>query len=192
MLENTNLINAQKQIIFTDGSAASICKNKKDKHARGGYSVLFVDGPIKNKVLLGNLDTTISFASNIRAEGMAIIASLETCSDLIEQTEIEIYTDSEFWIKMISTYMPAWEKKKIDFNIKKNPDLTTYLWKLWKAINLQHKIKLVHVYAHNKSGWKTSKNKFEKMCYDNNELADKFAEEARKDLKIGQQVWRDL
>jgi len=180
------------QIIFTDGSAVSKGKNRKDKHATGGYATVFVSGPIADKVLLGKLDTSIEFASNIRAEGMAIIAALENCFAMPEHVIIEIYTDSDFWIKMIEVYMPNWEKKNIDFNSKENTDLTTRLWKLWKEITINHTVKLIHVYAHNKSGWMNSSYPHERFCYDKNNLADKLAEMARTKLQDGEEIWRNL
>lgn len=190
---STNKLSSKpKQIIFTDGSAASMGKNKKNKDARGGYSVLFISGPITNRALLGNLDISTEFASNIRAEGTAIIEALKKCMDIEVRSIIEIYTDSDFWIKMILVYMPKWETQGIDFATKANSDLTYILWDLWKSLQKTHKVKLIHIYAHNKSGWKDSSDPYKKFCYDNNELADKLAEEARKKLNIAEQQWITL
>jgi len=174
--------------IFTDGSAVGkYGKNKKDPTCQGGYSAIFI-GQIEG-YLLGNLDTTKHFASNIRAEGQAIISALHKCFiELKEKTNIDIYTDSEFWIKMILNYMPKWTEKK--FMEKENSDLTIKLWKLWKEINSKHNVKLHHMYSHNKSGLKDSTNQNDQFKYINNELADKLATEARKTLKSGQEIWR--
>jgi uracil-DNA glycosylase len=174
--------------IFTDGSAVGrYGKNKKDSTCRGGYSAIF-SGTIQGQ-LLGNLDISNHFASNIRAEGQAIISALHKCLiELNQKTTIDLYTDSEFWIKMILNYMPKWTEQK--FMEKENSDLTIRLWKLWKEINSKHNIKLHHVYSHNKSGLKNSNNPDDQFKYINNELADKLADEARKTLKSGQEIWR--
>jgi uracil-DNA glycosylase len=181
-----------KQIIFTDGSAVSSSGkksgNKKDANCVGGYAAVFVDGPIKGE-LLGNLDTSTYFASNIRAEGHAFISALSKCNqELTSPAQIELYTDSEFWIKMVQEYMPRWSKEK--FTQKENSDMTQMLWKLWEEIHKKHKVVLHHVYSHNKSGLKDSANEADKFQYTNNELADQLANEARTKLKPGQEVWR--
>lgn len=179
-----------RQIIFTDGSAASKNNrggNKKDAACKGGYAAVFI-GPIKGN-LLGSLDVSGVFASNIRAEGQAIISAFKMCHDeLVEPTQVELYTDSEFWIKMINEYMPKWSDDT--FEKKANPDMTTTLWELWKQINSKHTIKLVHIYSHNKSGLKYSTDLEDKFKYVQNELADKLATEARINLKPGDETWQ--
>jgi uracil-DNA glycosylase len=182
-IENINTIS-----IFTDGSAVGkYGKNKKDVNCKGGYSAIFIG--LINGELLGNLDTSKYFASNIRAEGQAFISALDKCLNILqEKTQINIYSDSEFWIKMILEYMPKWPIDK--FTKKENSDLTIKLWNLWKEINLKHIIKLYHIYSHNKSGLKESTNPDDQFKYINNERADKLADEARKTLKNGEEIWR--
>jgi ribonuclease HI len=78
-------------VYYTDGSASP-------NPGPGGFAVIRNNQP----AILGSEpgDTT-----NIRMEGMAIIAALkdsggETC---------EIYTDSEFWINVITKWAPGWQ-----------------------------------------------------------------------------------
>ena len=185
--DSISLKSVTKQIIFTDGSASSKTNNggnKKDATCKGGYAVVFI-GQIQGN-LLGSLETSQVFASNIRAEGQAIISALEKChQELTLSTLIELYTDSEFWIKMINVYMPKWSDS--NFDQKANPDMTRVLWSLWKQINNTHKVKLIHIYSHNKSGLKNLANMNDQFNYSQNELADKLATEARITLKPGEQ-----
>jgi uracil-DNA glycosylase len=176
-IENNNI---PIQIIFTDGSAKSgMGGNKKDKNCKGGYSAVFVSGEIQGE-LLGCLDTSIIYASNIRAEGQAIISALKKCHEEIDiPHNIQLYTDSEFWIKMLLQYMPKWTDSK--FSKKENEDMTRTLWQLWKYINIKHKVFLFHVYSHQ------SKDEF-KIKYNN--YADKLADEARKTLSSGKEIFR--
>ena len=54
-------------------------------------------------VVLGSEKTS----TNIRMEGKALLAALE----YLEGDEAEIYTDSEFWINVITKWAPGWEKR---------------------------------------------------------------------------------
>lgn len=189
------------QIIFTDGSCRSI-KNRKSKDvggetdqkvtdkvatkvATGGYAVFFAEGTIQSKVLIGSLESP----TNIRAECKGIIKALETMADVKEKHRVTIYTDSEFWIKMIYKYMPAWIASGKSFEDKANPDMTKALWRLWN--DCHHNVKLEHVYSHNKSNLRESKNLIDQKKYRGNELADKYATEGRQ-LILGESKWIDI
>jgi uracil-DNA glycosylase len=197
-----------KQIIFTDGSAVSKKKikvqkfekgkkiikekevnkgNKKDNSCVGGYAVIFVDGPLKGE-LYGKLNTDIEYASNIRAEGKAIICALHSCFEIIKKPmDIDIYTDCEFWINMLTKFMPKWSDDK--FKEKENSDLTIEMWDLWRKVNGIHRVSLHHVYSHNKTGLKDSSNEFDKFLYINNENVDKLATYARIELEQGKEIF---
>lgn len=80
---------------YTDGSASP-------NPGPGGFSVI---KDMQVCVLGGEPDGTL-ITTNIRMEGLAIIAALkdaagETCC---------IYTDSEFWINVITIWSINWEK----------------------------------------------------------------------------------
>jgi ribonuclease HI len=118
----------------------------------GGYSV------IKNMkpALLGGAPGT----TNIRMEGEAIIAALKDAGG----EECEIYTDSEFWIKVITIWSLPWEAngwKKKGGDIK-NLDLVQEVCPLYRSSSAT----LVWVRGHNEDP--------------GNELADHWANEARK------------
>lgn len=175
----------KKVIVFTDGSCYP---NKKTPKARGGYAASFVQGPFKENIIYGNLCIKKAYASNIRAEGQAIISTLEYLkSKLSKWSECVIVTDCEFWIKMVNNYMPRWSDEK--FKEKSNSDMTIKLWKLWKFLMEDKELSLYHVRSHNKSGWKDAKDgTFEKYCYEQNDYVDQLCGYARKTLKPGQIV----
>ena len=129
---------------YTDGSASP-------NPGPGGFSVIKSMKP----AILGGEDHT----TNIRMEGLAIIAALKDSNG----AECEIYSDSEFWIKVITIWSLPWEKngwKKKGGEIK-NLDIVTEVCPLYKA----SKAKLVWVRGHNNDL--------------GNELADHWANEAR-------------
>ena len=169
--------------VFTDGSCHP---NNRSKKSKAGFSAVFVGGYLQDEIICEKLETHENYASNIRAEGMAIIAVLEKLDNRDTWdlwTRCEIYTDSKFWIDMIERYMPNWIKKGTKFISKKNPDLTTRLWKLHKYYKKNKKeIIFIHVYAHNKKGWKNSDDPYKSFCYENNECADVVANWARENL----------
>ncbi len=79
-------------VYYTDGSCSP-------NPGPGGFSV------IKNMqpYMVGHeLDST-----NIRMEGKALIAAMKDAGP----EESEIFTDSEFWINVITKWAPGWEAK---------------------------------------------------------------------------------
>jgi ribonuclease HI len=185
-------------IIFTDGGCYP---NNKSVTSKGGYSSVFVSGPLNNKCIYGNLPVDTIYASNIRAEGMAIIRTFEiiyendkkNTSEYKPQNwdKITLVSDCEFWINMLTLYMPRWDKQK--FKEKANPDLTGRLWLIYKELSLTGDITLVHMKSHNKSGWKSFKpGTFEKFCYDQNDYADVLCTYARNSVNVGDESFEDI
>jgi uracil-DNA glycosylase len=171
--------------VFTDGSCYP---NTTSQVSRAGFSCIFVSGVWKERVIVGNLSINKHFATNIRAEGMAILVILKLLWNSIklnQWTSCIIYTDSEFWRNMLTSYMPKWSKQK--FAESANSDMTEKMWDLWKKINKTDKeLDIIHIYGHNKSGWKNSAVPFQKFCYDNNNAADILATWARVNLTPGE------
>jgi ribonuclease HI len=180
-------INSKHHIIFTDGGCHP---NNKSKQSRGGYAAIFISGPLSDKRIYGNLNIVKFNASNIRAEGMAIIRALE----LINQTKcinskgiviwnkITVISDTEFWIKMVELYMPKWTKEK--FKEKSNSDLTKRLWIVYKELSQKCNVSFMHMKSHNKNGWKSyEEGTFERFCYDQNDYVDILCTYARHSLK---------
>lgn len=130
---------------YTDGSC-------EPNPGTGGFAVI---KEMKPAVLGGEHDTT-----NIRMEGFAIIAALKDA----DGQECEIYTDSEFWINVITKWSIAWEAKgwKKSGGEIKNLDIVQEICPLYRA----SKAKLIWVRGHNND--------------EGNEMADHWANEARK------------
>jgi len=129
---------------YTDGSC-------EPNPGTGGFAVI---KEMKPAVLGGEFETT-----NIRMEGLAIIAALKDANG----AECQIYSDSEFWIKVITIWSLTWEangwKKKGGI---KNLDIVQEVCPLYKA----SKAELVWVRGHNNDP--------------GNELADEWANKARQ------------
>ena len=132
-------------IYYTDGSC-------EPNPGTGGFAV------IKNMqphILGGEPDTT-----NIRMEGKAITAALKDAAG----EHAEIYTDSEFWINVITKWSIPWEAngwKKKGGEIK-NLDIVQEVVPLYRESNAT----LVWVRGHNDDP--------------GNELADEWANKARQ------------
>jgi ribonuclease HI len=137
---------------YTDGSASP-------NPGPGGYAVILDDKPV---VLGGEPDGRIT--TNIRMEGMAIIAALKHAAG----EPCQIYTDSEFWINVITKWAPGWEAngwKKKSGPIQ-NLDIVQEVCPLYR----QSQAKLIWVRGH--------------VGDKGNELADHWANEARMGARI--------
>jgi ribonuclease HI len=133
---------------YTDGSASP-------NPGPGGFAVVCDGTP----VFLGG-EPDGGETTNIRMEGFAIIAALKDASG----EPCEIYTDSEFWINVITKWSLAWEKngwRKKGGEIK-NLDIVREVCPLYRNSSA----KLIWVRGHNND--------------EGNELADHWANEARK------------
>jgi len=132
---------------YTDGSCSP-------NPGPGGFSVVSLS---ENKpVRLGHAPDS----TNIRMEGLALIAAMEHAAG----KPCEIYTDSEFWINVITKWSLPWEAngwKKKGGPIK-NLDIVQKVCPLYRS----SQAKLIWVRGHNDDP--------------GNELADHWANEARK------------
>lgn len=148
-------------VYYTDGSC-------EPNPGQGGYAVIRVhdlpDGTTEMRpVKLGGEPTGVP-TTNIRMEGFAIIEALKDAAG----EPCEIYTDSEFWIKVITIWSIPWEAngwRKKGGPIK-NLDIVQEACPLYK----QSKAKLVWVRGHNNDP--------------GNEMADQWANEARKGKRL--------
>jgi uracil-DNA glycosylase len=182
-------ISADKHIAFTDGSCYP--NNKSDK-SRSGYASIFVSGPYKDKCVYGNMDIAKCNASNIRAEGFAIIRTLELINDCKDPwNKCDIITDCELWVKMIDNYMPKWSKEK--FKEKANPDLTLRLWLIYNEVKKKGEIKLIHMRSHGKDGWQDcEEGSYNKFCFDQNDYVDKLCGYARVNMKPTEELFKPI
>jgi ribonuclease HI len=131
-------------IYYTDGSASP-------NPGPGGFAVI---RDMKPAVLGSEPEST-----NIRMEGLAIIAALKDASGM----PCKIHTDSEFWINVITKWSLGWEAKgwKKSGGPIKNLDIVQEAC----ALHRPSKAELIWVRGHNDDP--------------GNELADEWANKAR-------------
>lgn len=137
------------RMLYTDGSASP-------NPGPGGYAVIEGGEPV---VLGSEKDST-----NIRMEGKALIAAL----DYLQGDEAEIYTDSEFWINVITKWAPGWEQRgwtKKGGEIK-NLDIVKELYAAYQM----GQSNLIWVRGH--------------VGEEGNELADEWANRARAGTRL--------
>jgi len=190
-------LKSRKIVAYTDGSAYP---NKKIRKAKNGYAVIFQSGYLKKFGIYGSCkQTTVHpitkecmFSTSQRAEGMAVLKTFSKCLQTIKDgesrkwDEIEIITDSQFWINMVLLYMPKWAYNNKRFTDKANPDITVKMWNLVCDLKSNgKKISMRHVPSHGKdSSYKDADEGSQKFIdYQFNELADTLANHARKELK---------
>ena len=104
-------------------------------------------------------------STNIRMEAEALIAAMK----LSDGEPCKIHTDSEFWINVITKWAPGWRTKGWKKSSKgeiQNVDLVQEALKVYEA----GQVELIWVKAH--------------VGHDQNELADEWANKARKGASI--------
>ena len=114
------------KILWTDGSA-------DPNPGPSGWAV--IDAATKTPVRTGSEKHT----TNIRMEATALIEAIKFA--ISENEAVEIHTDSEFWINVLTKWAPTWEQngwKKKQGEIK-NLDLVQELYNLYQT----HDVKLV-------------------------------------------------
>lgn len=100
-------------------------------------------------------------STNIRMEARALIAAMK----LADGKPCKIHTDSEFWINVITKWAPGWKAKGWKKSSKgeiQNLDLVQEALEVYEA----GQVELIWVKAH--------------VGHDQNELADEWANKARK------------
>ncbi len=135
---------------FTDGSCSP-------NPGPGGFAVI----KETELAIVGHDD----LSTNIRMEGRAIIAALKDANE----NSCEIFTDSEFWVNVLTKWGAGWEKR--DWSKKggdiKNIDLVKEAYELYK----KSKAKIIWVRGH--------------VGNINNEMADDWANKAREERLTG-------
>lgn len=138
---------------YTDGSASP-------NPGPGGYAVILDNKP----VALGGEPSGAHETTNIRMEGYALMAALR----LAGGEPCNIYSDSEFWINVLTKWASGWEAKgwKKSGGPIKNLDIVQELYPLYKS----SRAKLIWVRGHNNDP--------------GNEAADHWANEARRGVRL--------
>ena len=135
---------------YTDGSASP-------NPGPGGFAVI---RDLKPHILGSEEGET----TNIRMEGKALIAALRDANG----AECTIYTDSEFWINVITKWAPGWAAKgwRKSGGPIKNLELVQAAYELYNT----SQAKLVWVRGH--------------VGHEGNELADEWANKAREGARM--------
>ena len=138
------------RVFFTDGSASP-------NPGPGGFAVIEQGKPV-------SLGSETGDTTNIRMEGLALIAAMK----LAAGEECEIYTDSEFWINVITKWAPGWAAKgwRKSGGPIKNLELVQEAYELYNT----SRAKLIWVRGH--------------VGHEGNELADEWANKAREGARI--------
>lgn len=185
VLKQFDIIDNKRIVVFTDGSCNP---NKLCPEAIGSYAACFVIGPFRDVILYGKIDNSVHYASNQRAEGTAIYKTLQHLYANLDMWDSAcIVSDSDFWIKMFTNYMPQWDLKGISFDTKLNSDLTSVMYNMYKTLTIEHEknIEFRHCKSHNKSNWADKPvDSYEYFCYLQNSYVDTLATFARTSLKI--------
>ena len=137
-------------IYYTDGSASP-------NPGPGGFAVIKNGQPH----ILGSEDGE---TTNIRMEGKALIAAIQDAGD----DSAQVYTDSEFWINVVTKWAPGWQARgwtKKGGEIK-NLDIVQELFELYTNSNVD----LKWVRGHEGD--------------EGNELADEWANKAREGVRL--------
>ena len=124
------------------------------------FNTLYLGEPIEAAEALENFDGVSADEIDVGELRIALINALKHASG----EPCEIWTDSEFWVNVITKWAPSWERngwRKKGGEIS-NLDIVKEVYGLYH----QSKAKLVWVRGHNN--------------HELNELADHWANEARK------------
>ena len=135
---------------YTDGSASP-------NPGPGGFAVI---RDLKPHILGSEEGET----TNIRMEGKALIAAIQDAGD----DSAQVYTDSEFWINVVTKWAPGWQARgwtKKGGEIK-NLDIVQELFELYTNSNVD----LKWVRGHEGD--------------EGNELADEWANKAREGARL--------
>lgn len=137
-------------VYYTDGSASP-------NPGPGGFAVIRDSQPH----ILGSEEGT---TTNIRMEGKAILAALKDAKG----AECQIFTDSEFWINVITKWAPGWEQKGWK---KKNGEI--------KNLDIVKEVYPLYQSAHATLTWVRGHEGDE-----GNEMADEWANKARQGVRL--------
>ncbi|HSX05639.1 MAG TPA: ribonuclease H [Candidatus Saccharimonadales bacterium] len=144
-------------LYYTDGSASP-------NPGPGGFAVILNDKPVVLGTEPDGSAVSAKQTTNIRMEGFAIMAALKHSAG----EPCTIYTDSEFWINVITKWAPGWEAKgwRKSGGPIKNLDIVQAVYPLYQASQAQ----LTWVRGH--------------VGDKGNELADHWANEARRGARL--------
>lgn len=171
--------------IFTDGSATL------QKPKNGGHAMYVMEGQYDGMIKYGRTpDIDINgdpcAITNNRGEGLAIINAMEFVKINDIRYPVEIVTDSQLYINIITKWMYEWYNLSPTFTIKKdggliaNKDIVETLYNLRRA-----NITFRHVNSHRTAP--ENKDSLEYLLWYGNNVVDQYAKKAY-DLEPGETV----
>jgi len=126
--------------VYIDGA----CTNNGKENAKAGYGVYFSEDDSRN-----DYGRVIGKQSNNTGELTACIRSMEILENEIkEKKEIDIYTDSEYVMKCVTTYGDKLEKNDWKLSTGKTPPNLELLKKAHGLFKKARNIKIHHIDAH--------------------------------------------
>ena len=166
--------------IFTDGG----CDNNGKKNSTAGSAIVFKESVFNSRTYVNYfkishsvIENKIIYPTSQRAEGFAILHALKYLEEQKHTNKytINIITDSEFWIKMITIYMPKWFDGTYDnFKLRANSDITINIHKLNSSLSNRYNIIFKHIKSHNKDLSASTNNIV------GNDIADRYASIAKR------------
>lgn len=143
-------MNREKIIIYTDGSS-------RGNPGKGGYGAIVIDGK-RVKEIGGREEVTTNNRMELRA-------AIEALKIILENSEVEIHTDSEYLLKGITIWIKNWIKNNWKTKNKKEV-LNKDLWEQLLTEAEKRKIEWKKVLGH-------SGHKYNDRC---DEIATSFAD----------------
>jgi len=162
--------------IFTDGSTLN---NQTKGDRKGGVGVFFGIDDARN-ISLPLEETDNNKVTNQVTELLACIKAIEKIisSEIINNKNITIYTDSNYTVNIVTKWGINWEKnnwKKSDGKTVDNLELVKKLYYYSNNLN----IKYIHVRSHTKEPKKDDPKYF---TWYGNHMADQLAVNAAKSI----------
>lgn len=130
--------------IYTDGSTI----NNGKPNASGGYGVYFPDFPLLNL----SEPFLLSVPTNQKTELYALLKCFQQCYILSRENknyEFHVYSDSDYSIKCLTTWIKSWVKnnwKKADGKSVKNIEIIKPLYEEYNKVI--DKIVIKHINSH--------------------------------------------
>ena len=121
-----------------------------------GYAILttlfLYSELIKNEKQILESTNLAEYLNNLKLQKLSLIKETYEINELkvtdALSLSVHIITDSEFWINVITKWMPGWIKKKILLT-KKNPDILLYIYYYISYLRDNGiDIKFIHVKSH--------------------------------------------
>jgi uracil-DNA glycosylase len=131
---------------YTDGAAPGNGR----KGCKAGWAVInrglhvFQNGPVMPCTIQYLGEMVEASPTNIRGEGFAIFYAMRYITETECGGQHTIVTDSQFWIDMITKYMPTWtQNKRFTWSQKKNSDLCEEIWTLYNKMDPKPQFRFV-------------------------------------------------